>query len=194
MSLNPQTYEAAKDRANRYNQKRREKLALKSLPRKSSGKDSHKPLRRSLKPASGVKTPFQRPSKRLRTKPDPKGIVWSKAVRERDGNECQWPGLTIEVLNEAWPGFSMNFSLLNAPCSTGDVRIDPHHVNPRSRRPDLKYEISNGICLCRAHHDWVGNNPREAEKIGLLRFDSYEAAQKARKENERRTIQNTTTH
>lgn len=94
----------------------------------------------------------------MKQKRDPKLAVWSKAVRERDGNKCQW--------------------VIFGPCATGDNRIDPHHIAPRSRRPDLKYEVSNGIALCRTHHNWVGDNPIAAEKIGLNSFETYELARK----------------
>ncbi len=97
----------------------------------------------------------------MKSKRDPKLAAWGKAVLERDNHSCRWPHRPYE-----------------SACGSGDERIDPHHIAPRSRRPDLKYELSNGIALCRTHHDWVGNNPIEAEKIGLNSFETYEAARK----------------
>ncbi len=99
---------------------------------------------------------------RIKAKADPKLVAWSKAVRERDGGECQWP-LTF--------GFG-----LATRCGSGDSRIDPHHIAPKGRRPDLKYDVDNGICLCRTHHDWVHDHPAEAEKLGLLSSETYELA------------------
>lgn len=99
------------------------------------------------------------PRKRLKAKPDPELSVWGKAVRARDGNKCQ-------------------FREPSDSCRTGDRRIDPHHIAPRGRRPDLIYDVRNGICLCRTHHNWCHDNPREAERAGYLNFDSYELAQK----------------
>lgn len=89
-------------------------------------------------------------------KSDRRLAAWSKAVRERDGNVCQWPG----------------------GCQTGDQRIDPHHLAKRSQRRDLKYELSNGRCLCRTHHDWTDDNHDEAVAMGLLNTESRELAQK----------------
>lgn len=48
------------------------------------------------------------------------------------------------------------------------------------RRPDLVYDLENGVTLCFLHHQWVHDHPREAEKIGLLSFATYEAAQKTK--------------
>jgi len=95
-------------------------------------------------------------SSRLRAKRDPKLAAWSKKVRERDGNQCQWPG----------------------GCQTGDVRIDPHHLAKKSQRRDLKYVVENGRCLCRTHHDWTDNNHDAAVAMGLLNTESRELARK----------------
>ncbi len=100
--------------------------------------------------------PLARQSKPLRAKRDPKLAAWSKKVRERDGNQCQWPG----------------------GCQTGDARIDPHHKAKRSQRRDLKYELSNGLCLCRTHHEWTDDNHDEAVEMGLLNTQSRELARK----------------
>jgi hypothetical protein len=50
-----------------------------------------------------------------------------------------------------------------------------HHVAPRSQRPDLKYELDNGKTLCLKHHDWVHAHPVEANRMGLLSTEKYEA-------------------
>lgn len=98
-----------------------------------------------------------RKRRRLQSKHDPQLAAWSKAVRERDGNRCQWPG----------------------GCRTGDTRLDPHHVYSRGRRPDKKYDVDAGITLCRTHHDWVGDHPIEAETMQLLSSETYELARKS---------------
>ncbi len=97
---------------------------------------------------------------KLKAKADPKLAAWSKAVRDRDQDRCQF-----EVPDR---------------CVTGDSRIDTHHIAPRGRRPDKKYDVDNGICLCRTHHDWCHANPVEAEKLGLLSSESYELAARAK--------------
>lgn len=94
---------------------------------------------------------------RMKAKPDPLLAAWGRRVRARDGNACRFPGM----------------------CATGDERIDPHHIAPRSRRPDLIYVDANGLCLCRTHHDWCHDNPIQAERMGLLSTESYELARRA---------------
>ena len=110
-------------------------------------------IRRKLKP-HGYSWGLKR--SRLRAKPDKKLAEWSRQVRERDGNVCQWPG----------------------GCQTGDLRIDSHHIAKRSQRPDLRLELSNGISLCRTHHDWTDDNHDAAVAMGLLNTESRELANK----------------
>lgn len=80
---------------------------------------------------------------------------WKLAVRKNYDYTCQYPSCTVK-----------------------DEYIDCHHVNPRSQRKDLIYVVSNGKCLCRKHHDWVRDNPEEAQIIGLLVVRSRELAEK----------------
>lgn len=80
---------------------------------------------------------------------------WSEAVRERDNYTCQFPG-----------------------CNKSGKSIDTHHISPRSLRPDLKRELSNGVTVCRAHHNWIPRNKKEAIALGLLNLTSYELARK----------------
>lgn len=131
-----------------YKPLRRRQIARQAAPKKSVPVSPAK--RVAAKPAPRV-----RKRRSLKTKADPELAAWSKRVRGRDGNACQFPD-----------------------CRTGDSRIDPHHIAPRSRRPDLIYIDENGICLCRTHHNWCHDNPRQAEATQLLNFDSYELAQK----------------
>lgn len=81
---------------------------------------------------------------------------WSREVLKRDDYRCQWPG----------------------GCSTGDARIDPHHIAERSLRPDLRHVVENGITLCRTHHNWLPLHRAEAIRIGLLGDETYEKAAK----------------
>jgi hypothetical protein len=118
------------------------------LQRKSTWKP--KPLGYSWRSSSTLKR------SRLRVRRDPKLAAWSKAVRERDGNQCQWPG----------------------GCQTGDTRIDAHHIAERSLRPDLKYSTANGVALCRQHHDWLPLNREAAIAMGLLSNETYEIAKR----------------
>jgi hypothetical protein len=79
---------------------------------------------------------------------------WKIAVREKDDYTCQ-------------------------RCGKREDYIHTHHVAPRSRRPDLKYDVSNGKCLCNSCHSWVHNNPLEALELGLLSIETYEIVNKS---------------
>jgi hypothetical protein len=106
-----------------------------------------------------------RGTKQLRAKPDRKMAAWSKAVLERDGGKCQWPVLFV---GDGMP----------PACRTLDGRIDPHHLAERSLRPDLKYDVDNGLALCRTHHEMLPSMRARAIAMGLYRDESYEIAQK----------------
>lgn len=95
--------------------------------------------------------------KRLKSRIDRKLVAWSKAVRERDDYTCQMTGLRDVQRNIA------------------------HHVAPRGRRVDLKYDIDNGITLTPEAHQWVHDHPIEATALHLLSDETYEAAQKGLK-------------
>lgn len=96
-----------------------------------------------------------KPLKRKRT--NPAALKWSREVLKRDNYRCQWPG----------------------GCSSGDARIDPHHIAERGLRPDLRYVVQNGIALCRTHHNWLPLHRAEAIRMGLLSDETYEKARKA---------------
>lgn len=54
---------------------------------------------------------------------------WSALVKARDKNKCQLADDTCDM----------------------DFRI-VHHIKPWAKYPKLRYEISNGIVLCKNHH------------------------------------------
>lgn len=74
---------------------------------------------------------------------------WQVAIREQDNSTCQ-------------------------RCGVYEEHIHTHHIAPRSQRPDLRHDVSNGVCLCGSCHQWVHHNPIEAEKLGLLSGAKYE--------------------
>jgi 5-methylcytosine-specific restriction endonuclease McrA len=89
--------------------------------------------------------------KRMKARVDRKLIEWSRKVRERDDYVCQ-------------------------KCGKRDEANHAHHVSPRSQRPDLKYDVDNGKTLCwEPCHSWVHAHPIEAERLGLLSTEKYEA-------------------
>jgi hypothetical protein len=77
-------------------------------------------------------------------------------VLKRDEGLCQWPG----------------------GCTTGDARIDAHHLAERSQRPDLKLSAENCKAICRTHHDWIPLHRAKAIEMGLLNPETYEKAMK----------------
>lgn len=80
---------------------------------------------------------------------------WKKKCRERDEYTCQ---RCFQVTLKS---------------------IHVHHVAPRSRRPDLKLDVNNGICLCLLCHSWVHAYPLKATEQGFLSTATYERAKKA---------------
>lgn len=51
---------------------------------------------------------------------------------------------------------------------------DLHHVEPRSTAPDLILDVSQIFPFCRVCHNWVGDNPEEAEEEGWHKKSGYE--------------------
>lgn len=91
-------------------------------------------------------TPMKRG--KIKAKRDSRMEAWSKAVRARDPF-CVRCGKPSE---------------------------QSHHIATRKRRPDLKYELSNGVGLDSQCHQWVHDHPIEATAAGLLSDESYEKA------------------
>jgi hypothetical protein len=106
-------------------------------------------------PLSPTRRRLKQAAHRKQRAPTDEEWAWKRQIRERDEFKCQFPR-----------------------CSSYSRHNDAHHIAPRSRRPDLKLELSNGITLCRNHHEWVHKNPIEAEEMGLLSSETYELAQK----------------
>lgn len=76
-----------------------------------------------------------------------------RAAERRDGNRCQARNLVTEVKCE-WP-------------------LDPHEIIPRSAWRAGYLELDNVVMVCRAHHDWIDDNPESAHVLGLHGY-SYE--------------------
>ena len=69
-----------------------------------------------------------------------KDAKWRRSVKEIDGGFCK-----------------LHFFVTSITCWGN---IECHHIEGKQARPDLRYDISNGICLCQNHHDWVGRYPK----------------------------------
>jgi len=68
---------------------------------------------------------------------DPAYKAWRKKVYKRDGYRCQWPGCKCRG------------------------RIQAHHILKWAEHPHLRFELSNGITLCRNHHDQIQGKEEE---------------------------------
>lgn len=64
---------------------------------------------------------------------DPKYKQWRLSVYKRDKFQCQWPG-----------------------CSVFKKQLNAHHIRTWANFPNLRYDISNGITLCKFHHKMIG--------------------------------------
>lgn len=80
---------------------------------------------------------------------DLRELVKGKAL-ERDGRQCRARALVPEVR-----------------CAG---ELDPHEVIPRSAWKLGIYFLSNVLTVCRAHHRWIDNHPRDAHKLQLHGF------------------------
>lgn len=54
--------------------------------------------------------------------------------------------------------------------------LDVHEIIPRSAWAKGYLEPTNCLTVCRAHHDWIGDNPSAAHDVGLHAF-SWERPQ-----------------
>jgi hypothetical protein len=64
---------------------------------------------------------------------DPQYKAWRKAVYARDKRKCMWPKC----------------------CSR--KKLQAHHIRRWADYPSLRYEVDNGITLCKSHHDMIKN-------------------------------------
>lgn len=126
---------------------------------------SYKPLARS---------PIKRSTKQMkRSRIKPHRITseetrWRNEVLKNSGYRCQWvdqqTGIRCQV--------------------RGKENLDAHHIYKRSQRPDLRRSIEFGASLCRLHHSAIDTveGRKQAIKAGLLKIETYEAAQKRKRE------------
>lgn len=70
---------------------------------------------------------------------DPVYKDWRKKVYKRDGYKCQMPG-----------------------CSS-KFRLQAHHIKKWSTAAALRYDVDNGISLCRECHDGINGSESHYE-------------------------------
>ena len=83
-----------------------------------------------------------RPWERFR---DERYLAWRRAVLERDGYVCQRCGRR---------------------CKRYERGLAAHHVEPYASHPGLRYDVGNGVTLCRMCHLMLhGNAPKPKEPV-----------------------------
>lgn len=107
------------------------------------------------KPKSQAAVKWRERSRQRQKEEEKKETEWRTAVLLRDGYKCRYP----------------------ACCEVGRS-LHAHHISPRSRRPDLKYVVSNGATLCFRHHDFVHMNSSKGVALALLSTRTMELARK----------------
>ena len=65
---------------------------------------------------------------------------WIKNIFARDRYQCQWPN-----------------------CKRRRSKLNAHHIKKWSDYPGLRFDLSNGITLCKEHHDLIKNNEENYE-------------------------------
>tara|TARA_B100002019_G_scaffold73571_1_gene63557 strand:+ start:10245 stop:10517 length:273 start_codon:yes stop_codon:yes gene_type:complete len=65
---------------------------------------------------------------------------WIKNIFARDKYQCQWPN-----------------------CKHRRTKLNAHHIKKWSDYPGLRFDLSNGITLCKEHHDLIKNNEENYE-------------------------------
>jgi len=79
----------------------------------------------------------------MRNFKDPQYVKWRKEVYQRDDHTCQWP-------------------------NCGKTRkLNAHHIKRWVDFPGLRFNINNGITLCKQHHDHIKNMESDYELFFL---------------------------
>lgn len=69
---------------------------------------------------------------------------WIKNIFSRDHHKCQWPN-----------------------CIQPHKKLNAHHIKKWSDYPGLRFHPSNGITLCKYHHDLIKDNEENYELFFL---------------------------
>lgn len=62
---------------------------------------------------------------------DPEYTKWRKNVYKRDKHKCRWPNCNLKR------------------------KLNAHHIRRWADFPGLRFDINNGITLCKYHHDLI---------------------------------------
>jgi hypothetical protein len=72
---------------------------------------------------------------------DPLYKQWRNSIRKRDHHKCQWPGCL------------------------SSKKLHVHHIKRWADSIDLRYNINNGITLCKFHHQMIEGNENAYEAV-----------------------------
>ena len=99
------------------------------------------PRKKTKKPLSRRLRSIRRKRFSKRDYDSPQYRNWRSQVYERDEHKCQWPG-----------------------CKTKKA-LNAHHIKKWAEYPLLRFYVSNGITLCKHHHDHIKNKEHEHENL-----------------------------
>ena len=89
---------------------------------------------------------------------DPAYKSWRRQVRERDNFKCQWPG-----------------------CECGG-RLEVHNIKTWGSYPGLRYDLSNGITLCKKCHAEIKGKESDYEQF-FIKVLEWQMLDKIKKYN-----------
>lgn len=72
---------------------------------------------------------------------DPAYKKWRQDVAKRDGFKCRWPN-----------------------CNSKS-KLQFHHIKRWADYPNLRFDVNNGITLCRKHHDKIWGREEEYQNL-----------------------------
>ena len=79
--------------------------------------------------------------------------VWAQQVKKNAGFKCEVCGRGVEPkLNKDG---SQKMSKPNKKTGISSPvfhRLDSHHILPKERYQEYRYDVENGVCLCQQHH------------------------------------------
>jgi predicted restriction endonuclease len=76
---------------------------------------------------------------------DPQYKKWRKSIYSRDKYKCRWPNCCLKR------------------------KLNAHHIRKWADFPHLRFDINNGITLCKYHHDLIKGN-EEIYETSFLRI------------------------
>jgi len=126
----------------------REKLRQRALGRKMSNETKKKILQTKIQNGTilrGPRHPFWKGGRPWERFKNPEYLAWRHAVLERDAYVCQHCG---------------------RQCKKRERGLAAHHIKPYAEYPELRYDVSNGMTLCRQCHMTLhGKPPAIQERI-----------------------------